>query len=144
MPQNATSRKPPAVKAAVIARFAEGKPRVAIAQELNVDRETVTRILNEPGIKEAVASSRARVLALLPKAERAVEQQLEKGDGDLGLRLLEKSGVLTGESTLPGQEAMPSVFSRCQVLIQQALSPSIARSVRQEIESDRRSTNLPR
>ena len=97
MPQNATSRKPPAVKAAVIARYAEGKARAGIARELHVDRETVTRILNEPGIKEAVEASRARVMALLPKAERAIKQQLDEGDGDLGLRLLEKSGVLTGE-----------------------------------------------
>ena len=95
MPQNATSRKPAAVKAAVIARYVEGKQKAEIARELRIDRETVTRILNEPDILEAVEASRLRVLQLLPKAERAVERQLDGGDGDLGLRLLEKSGVLS-------------------------------------------------
>lgn len=97
MPHNATSTKPPAIKAATIARYVEGQSKAEIARELQIDRETVARILDEPGIKEAVEASRMRCMALLPKAERAVERQLDDGDGDLGLRLLEKSGVLSGE-----------------------------------------------
>jgi transposase-like protein len=97
MPHNATSTKPPAVKAAAIARYVEGRSKAEIARELQIDRETVARILGEPGIKEAVEASRVRCMALLPKAERAVQRQLDEGDGDLGLRLLEKSGVLNGE-----------------------------------------------
>jgi len=57
----------------------------------------VTRILSEPEYRAAIEASRSRCVALLPKAERAVELQLDEGDGDLGLRLLEKSGVLRGE-----------------------------------------------
>jgi hypothetical protein len=66
----------------------EGKQKAQIARELRVDRDTVTRILNESDIREAVEASRRRVLELLPKAERAVETQLDEGDGDLGLRRL--------------------------------------------------------
>jgi hypothetical protein len=101
MPQKATSTKSPTIKAAVIARYVEGRPKARIARELEIDRETVTRILDEPGIKEAVEASRTRCLALLPKAERAVERQLDEGDGDLGLRLLEKSGVLIAGEVQP-------------------------------------------
>ena len=101
MPQKTTSTKPPAIKAAVIARYVEGKPKAKIARELAIDRETVTRILDEPGTKEAIEASRKRCLELLPKAERAVERQLDEGDGDLGLRLLEKSGVLVGAEVQP-------------------------------------------
>ncbi len=96
MPQNATSLKAPAVKAAVALKRGEGKSKAQIAREMKIDRETVTRILSEPEISEAIEASRSRCVAMLPKAERAVERQLEKGDGDLGLRLLEKSGVLAG------------------------------------------------
>jgi hypothetical protein len=101
MPQNATSTKPPAVKAAVLVRYAEGHSKAEIARRLRIDRETVTRILSEPEHKEAIEASRSRCVGLLPKAERAVERQLDKGDGDLGLRFLEKSGVLTGGSAPP-------------------------------------------
>jgi hypothetical protein len=96
MPQNATSLKPPAVKAAVALKRGEGKSKSQIAREMKIDRETVTRILADPEINEAIEASRSRCVAMLPKAERAVERQLEKGDGDLGLRFLEKSGVLSG------------------------------------------------
>jgi len=96
MPQNATSSKPPAVKAAVALKRGEGKSKAQIAREMRIDRETVARILAEPEISEAVEASWLRCVAMLPKAERAVERQLETGDGDLGLRFLEKSGVLTG------------------------------------------------
>ena len=101
MPQKPTSIKPPAVKAAVIARYTEGKSRAGIARELKIDRETVTRILDEPGVIEALESSRTRCLRLLPKAEKAVETALDAGDGDLGMRFLERSGVLVGADTQP-------------------------------------------
>lgn len=96
MPQNATSLKSPAVKAAVALKRGEGKSKAQIAREMRIDRETVTRILAEPEINEALEASRSRCVALLPKAEQAVERQLSSGDGNLGLRFLEKSGVLSG------------------------------------------------
>ena len=96
MPQNATSSKPPAVKAAVALKRGEGKSKAQIAREMRIDRETVTRILAVPEISEALEASRSRCVAMLPKAERAVERRLSSGDGNLGLRFLEKSGVLSG------------------------------------------------
>lgn len=119
MPQNATSTKPPAVKAGVIARYAGGASRARIARDLQIDRETVTRILNEPEIKEAVEASRSRCMGLLPKAEQAVERQLNEGDGDLGLRFLEKSGVLAGEPHFSFHDD-----SRLQIAINELLSPA--------------------
>jgi hypothetical protein len=120
MPQNATSLKPPAVRAAVALKRAEGKSKAQIAREMRIDRETVTRILGEPAIKEALEASRSRCVALLPKAERAVERQLDTGDGDLGLRLLEKSGALTPPAE-PPQQHMGSIH--LQQLIQVLLHP---------------------
>ena len=99
MPQNATSNKPPAVKAAVLARYVAGDSKSKIARGLHIDRETVTRILSEPEYREAIEASRSRCVELLPKAERAVESQLDEGDGDLGLRFLEKTGVLQAEAS---------------------------------------------
>jgi hypothetical protein len=64
---------------------------------LQIDRETVTRILDEPGIKKAIKASRSRCMSLLQKEERAVERRLDESDGDLGLRFFEKRGVLAAE-----------------------------------------------
>ena len=85
MPRKATSTKPPAVKAAVLAKYEEGKPRAQIARELHIDRETVTRILTE--FRDAVESS-------VPAAVLAVERRLEKGDANFALRYLKAAGVL--------------------------------------------------
>jgi hypothetical protein len=115
MPQNATSLKPPAVKAAVALKRGEGKSKAQIAREMRIDRETVTRILADPEIHEALEASRSRCVAMLPKAERAVERQLETGDGDLGLRFLEKSGVLSGQ-----EQHKPSAMFQ-DVLLNQTL-----------------------
>jgi len=93
VPQNATSNKPPSVKAQALALYAEGRSKSEIARRLDIDRETVTRILNDPEYTEAIEASRARVLGLLPKAERALEKELDEGNGELGFRLLEKNGV---------------------------------------------------
>lgn len=119
MPQNATSTKPPAIKAKVIALYAEGQSKARIARKLGIDRETVTRILDEPEIKEAVEASRSRCIALLPKAEQAVERQLDEGDGDLALRLLEKSGVFAGEPHFSFHDD-----SQLQIAINTLLSPA--------------------
>ena len=104
--QNATSRKPPAVKAAVIAKYVEGKQKASIARELGVDRETVTRILNEPDIRDAVDASRRRVLELLPKAESAVEMQLDKGDDRRTPLALSKDATVSwpGSTTREGKD----------------------------------------
>jgi len=112
MPQKATSTKPPPVKAGVIAQYTEGKSRAAIARDLKIDRQTVTRILGEPGVAEAIESSRERCIGLLPKAERAFEAALDAGDGQLALRFLEKSGVLVGAA-----EHQRPVDPRIQVAI---------------------------
>jgi hypothetical protein len=55
----AASTKPPIVKAAVIACYREGKSKAQVVRGLRIDPETVTRILDEPGIREAVEASRS-------------------------------------------------------------------------------------
>ena len=88
------SNKPIALKAAVVARHIAGQSAYQINRELGISRSTVAVILSEPEFAMIIAECRSLCAQIMPKAVRALESQLEKGDGDLGLNFLEKMGVI--------------------------------------------------
>ncbi len=71
-----------------------GKDKTQIAKDLNLDRTTVRRILSEPEVAARVQEGYSRCIELIPKAVDAVETDLEKGNGNLGIAILKGVGVL--------------------------------------------------
>jgi hypothetical protein len=114
LPQLAPASQAPEGSPAPPAKRGPGRPKGAISKRNRATTKQITALLklgrtpkeiqDELGIStntiEAtqVAASRARVLELLPIAEKAIKKQLDRGDGTLGIRLVEAAGVLTNEA----------------------------------------------
>jgi hypothetical protein len=109
-PQNSRkSHKSPSIKAAVVARRVQGESKSKIARDLRISRNTVTGILEGSDIEQFLEAGRDQCARLNPKAVRAVEKTLDKGDGALGLRFLEGVGVLGPESSRRPAGMFPDV-----------------------------------
>ena len=77
----------------------QGKSFDQICAELHTTIRTVRHVLHAPEAeRERLRRAHERTLSLAPKAARAIEQQLESGNGALGLRLLEDLGVVGREA----------------------------------------------
>src|ERR1700687_4336342 len=77
----------------------QGKSFDQICAELHTTIRTVRHVLYAPEVeRERLRRAHERTLFLVPKAARAIEQQLESGNGALGLRLLEDLGVVGREA----------------------------------------------
>ena len=93
------STKPPVLQAAVIAKYAEGRNKSQIAQDLGMHRNTVASILNDGEIQQYVQESRSRCVSLAPAAVDAIEYRIkEKMDGNIALGLLRGVQVLSNQS----------------------------------------------
>ena len=88
------SNKPQAVKNAVLSRYVTGSSKAAIARDLNLAEATVYRILDESEIRQIVEEGHSRAVQLIPKALDAVEGRLDRGDGRIGISVLNGTGVL--------------------------------------------------
>jgi hypothetical protein len=88
------SRKPQAVKNAVLSRYVAGSSKAQIARDLNISEPTVYRILGESEIRQIVEEGHSRAVQLIPKALDAVEGRLDRGDGRIGISVLNGTGVL--------------------------------------------------
>jgi Helix-turn-helix domain of resolvase len=88
------SRKPQAVKNAVLSRYVAGTSKAQIARDLNISEPTVYRILDESEIRQIVEEGHSRAVQLIPKALDAVEGRLDRGDGRIGISVLNGTGVL--------------------------------------------------
>jgi hypothetical protein len=88
------SKKPQAVKNAVLSRYVAGSSKAQIARDLNISEPTVYRILDESEIKQIVEEGHSRAVQLIPKALDAVEGRLDRGDGRIGISVLNGTGVL--------------------------------------------------
>lgn len=77
----------------------QGKTFDEICVALKTTIRTVRQVLHAPEVeRERVRRAHERALFLVPKAARAIERQLEQGDGTLGLRLLEDLGAVGREA----------------------------------------------
>jgi hypothetical protein len=88
------SKKPQAVKNAVLSRYVAGSSKAQIARDLNISEPTVYRILDESEIRQIVEEGHSRAVQLIPKALDAVEGRLDCGDGRIGISVLNGTGVL--------------------------------------------------
>jgi Helix-turn-helix domain of resolvase len=88
------SKKPQAVKNAVMSRYVAGSSKAQIARDLNISEPTVYRILDESEIRQIVEEGHSRAVQLIPKALDAVEGRLDRGDGRIGISVLNGTGVL--------------------------------------------------
>jgi Helix-turn-helix domain of resolvase len=88
------SRKPQIVKNAVLSRYVAGTSKAQIARDLNISEPTVYRILDESEIRQFIEEGHSRAVQLIPKALDAVEGRLDRGDGRIGISVLNGTGVL--------------------------------------------------
>jgi hypothetical protein len=116
----ARSRKPLVAQKEVLARTLARQSKSQIAREMDIDRETVTRIQECHNMPQLLADSRRFIVEkVMPDAIRSLHAQIidrdAPGDGDLAARLLERSGVLDGGSA-------PTYNIEGDVVLQQGLT----------------------
>jgi hypothetical protein len=112
-PRLGKSIKPPMVQAAVIAKYSNGESKTQIANDLGMGRNTVTAILSQSEIEQYVLEGRSKVVSLIPKAIRAVENRLDKNDGSVAI------GVLRGTQVLVNQQNTTNVTNNFAVMLAQ-------------------------
>lgn len=91
--------KSKSIQTAVTVRRLDGQSKVQIAKDLGIAQNTVTSILALNSVEEQIAEARKGTIALAPLAIAAVQQQIEKGDGDLGYKVLTGIGAI-GEDAI--------------------------------------------
>ena len=96
MPSKST--KPPIVKTNVLTRHIQGASNSLIAEELNISRPTVQRILEESEIDTIVKQGRSRVIQLIPKSIDVVDKRLDRCDGSVAISLLRGTQVLQNDA----------------------------------------------
>src|SRR5437899_4593622 len=84
----------PETQARILQLYSSDKNLTAIAKEVGFHRDTVRKILTRAVPEEAIASSRRRLMLLLPAAERAVGTALARRDVETGKWLLKETGVV--------------------------------------------------
>ena len=122
-PRRPRSRKPAVAQQEVLARTLAGQSKSQIAHEMDIDRQTVTRIQEGHNLPQLLEESRKYVVErVVPDAIESVHAQIKNrkapGDGDLAARILEGTGVL-------GDEAKPVFNFQADVRFQMlsALGP---------------------
>jgi hypothetical protein len=99
MPLTKYRRRRDQLREQVLELREQGKSFDQISAELKTTIRTVRHVLYAPEAeRERQRRAHERALFLVPKAVRAIEQQLDDGDGALGLRLLEGLGVVGREA----------------------------------------------
>ena len=106
-------RVSPAIRTAVVLGRAEGKPISHIAKQLGIANNTTREIIKDSNIDQQLALGHVGCAMLIPKATQAIEKSLDRGDGSLGIRLLEGLGVL-GENARKGPQ--PEQFHLSQAI----------------------------
>jgi hypothetical protein len=85
------SRKPQAIKTAVIAKRANGENKASIARDLEITPNCVTAICEESGIDRHLESSRLQSLELIPEAIRVARVRLSKDSENMAVKVLENT-----------------------------------------------------
>lgn len=92
------SIKPPAVKAAVVAKSMAGESKTQIAEDLGITRNTVYSILNEAQLNDLVLQGKSGLYSLIPKSIRALEKALDRGDTAEAKVILRSVNILPNEN----------------------------------------------
>lgn len=110
-----TSNKPPAVKAAVIAKRTHGETKTQIANDLHIARQSVDTILAEANIDEQMTSGLILASGLIPESIRVVKHRLAQNSESAAFGILNPL-VLNRVSERPGAKMQGDIH------LQQALS----------------------
>jgi hypothetical protein len=84
------SRKPQAIKTAVIAKMAQGANKSSIARDLQITRNCVTAIAEESNIEQVMQDAQLQTLSRVPAALRTLDVRLEKNSENAAIWLLDK------------------------------------------------------
>jgi predicted transcriptional regulator len=84
-------------KTAVLAKTMAGESKSQIAEDLGITRDTVRRILNESELANLVLEGKTGVYMLIPKAVKALEKALDKGDTGEAKIILRSVNILPSE-----------------------------------------------
>jgi hypothetical protein len=98
------SNKPQAIKTAVVAKTLAGESKTQIANDLDITRNTVNRILEESELNDYVLRGKSRIHEMIPKSILAVDNALSGANpnANVGMWLLERTGVVSDDrSKLP-------------------------------------------
>jgi hypothetical protein len=109
------TRVPPAQQNQIVRLYLEeGRNISEISREVHRDRATVTKIVNDPQVQEALASARARLLGYADRWVDSLNYAVDtEQDGALAFKLLERFGVIpgpppkvigAGQAAQPGQD----------------------------------------
>jgi transposase-like protein len=85
------SRKSPAIKTAVIAKYAQGQDKTSIANELGITRNTVRAIVNETDVDRHLSANQTVSLELIPRAIQVAHDRLAKGSENMAIHVLENT-----------------------------------------------------
>ena len=97
------SSKAPIVKTQVLTRHLEGASNTLIAEELEISRPTVQRILAESEIDTIVKQGRSRAISLIPRSLDVLDYRLERNDGTVAIQLLKGTNVLMNQALTVSQ-----------------------------------------
>jgi hypothetical protein len=114
----------PAKKAEVILARSKGMSQREIAEQTGVCRSSIVGILGEADVDQQLEKARIGAIGLYPKALRAVETDLESGNGTLGIRLLEGIGAI-GENAVRQERGTSRTGHAINVLVQAGANVAI-------------------
>lgn len=102
----------------VLSMAADGKQIKEIAGEMNIDRGTVTKILNSTESKEIIRQAESRIKSLVGKALDTVEAALDGRANDMNngfksaLAVLKSVGVMKDKIDLSHSFPKPTIIKR--------------------------------
>jgi hypothetical protein len=82
------SRKNPAIKTQVIAKYSQGQDKTSIAKDLKITRNTVRAIVNESDLDRHLSANQSVSLDLIPSAIKVAHDRLEKGSEAMSMYVL--------------------------------------------------------
>jgi hypothetical protein len=85
------SRKPQAIKTAVIAKRANGANKASIARDLQITPNCVTAIVEESGIDRHLEDAQLQSVKLIPQAIRVAEHRLAQNSENMAIKVLENT-----------------------------------------------------
>lgn len=101
------SRKPPAIKTAVILKRANGEDKTKIANDLGITRNTVRAILEESDIDRHLESGQIQIVQLIPEAIRVAKHRLAQNSENMAIKLLENTVLpIQGKAGKAGDPAL--------------------------------------
>lgn len=124
------SRKPPAVKTAVIAKRAQGQNITSIAKDLGITRNTTRTIIQESDIDRQIQSGQLQSLDLIPEALRVARVRLGKDSETMAIEVLRQS--IWPLNAKPGR----APDANLTIAIQNLMQVQAPQSVKQETVID--------